>query len=183
MVLPKTLKDFPCVTEYAPDCKDFTLHQIDISNQASSSQLPAYLPALDCASIIVIVEGDAECEGPTRQRIKRGDIFYVPPNRSIRFTVLYSEKLLAYRTFSFEEGPDHSKRLTKFVSKNIRQCRTSPSMNSKLVKIEDNLPSKKIKEKFVQPKFDIELSDSDEFDQIQQKNELFDLDTDMDGLC
>uniref|UniRef100_A0AC34Q220 Mannose-6-phosphate isomerase n=1 Tax=Panagrolaimus sp. JU765 TaxID=591449 RepID=A0AC34Q220_9BILA len=151
LVPPKRLEDYPSVTEYAPDCKDFTLHQIDFSNQASSSQLPVNLPALDCASIVVIVEGDAECEGPTRQRVKRGDIFYIPPHRPVRFTALYSGRLLAYRTFSYEEGPDHSKRLGKVVSKNIRQCWPNPSVVPRLV--EDNLLPPKTKAKFAQPKF------------------------------
>lgn len=31
IVPPKTLKRFPYVDEYAPDCKDFTLHQIKVN--------------------------------------------------------------------------------------------------------------------------------------------------------
>ncbi|KAE9548635.1 hypothetical protein FO519_008159 [Halicephalobus sp. NKZ332] len=167
LVPPKQLKNFPCVTEYAPDCKDFTLHQIEISNQASSSQIPASLPGLQCASIIVIVEGEADCEGPQRQRVQRGDIFYIPPEKTIKFVALHSERLLAYRTFSFEIGPDHSnrKQLVPLVHDNILPIRT----NSVLVPELDKLKEKLLVEK---AKFGLE-----------NDCELFDLDADMDGLC
>ena len=167
LVPPKQLKNYPCVTEYAPDCKDFTLHQIEISNQASSSRLPASLPALECASIMVIVDGEAECEGPNRQRVQRGDIFYIPPEKGVRFVALHSERLLAYRTFSYEVGPDHSnrKQLIPLVDDNILPIRTSSVLVPELDKLKEKILAEK-------PKFGLE-----------NDCELFDLDADMDGLC
>ncbi|KAI1720938.1 phosphomannose isomerase type I domain-containing protein [Ditylenchus destructor] len=158
MVPACPLPDYPHVVEYAPDCKDFTLHQIEIPSESAESEsrsFPVELPALECASIIVMVEGEAECEQeyvrldsensncPLKIRkthnssssvpnvsngsdsanplsMKRGDIYYIPPGRVVRFTAVSSEeRILAYRTFSYEVGPDHSQRLT-----------AAPQMNS-----------------------------------------------------
>uniref|UniRef100_A0A915E4V8 Phosphomannose isomerase type I catalytic domain-containing protein n=1 Tax=Ditylenchus dipsaci TaxID=166011 RepID=A0A915E4V8_9BILA len=123
----------PHIVEYAPDCKDFTLHQITIEPSCTSSN-QIELPALECASMLVVVEGEAqfqELDGPIIQSennnnntsesppkcttqssgVKRGDIYYIPAGRVVCFTSVTS-RLLGYRTFSFETGPDHSNRLT-----------------------------------------------------------------------
>ena len=64
------------------------------------------LPSLDCASILVVVEGGAECDDAAT--VTRGDIFYIPAGHVAR---LRTSDLLAYRTFSYEEGPDHGSRI------------------------------------------------------------------------
>jgi hypothetical protein len=67
---------------------------------------------------MVIVSGHVQCqefEDPHWNQVKcrgggRGDIFYVPPQSHVRLISLSSEPVLAYRTFSYEIGPDHSNR-------------------------------------------------------------------------
>lgn len=124
-LVPATpLVDYPGVEEYAPDCKDFQLHRIRISPHFSQ----AFIPVLDCASIMVIVEGSAvleEVDGPSGSGVRaqsfisletldsrdvsRGDIIYIPPGRRLRFTRC-NEQIEAFRTFSYEIGPDHENR-------------------------------------------------------------------------
>ncbi|VDO83190.1 unnamed protein product [Heligmosomoides polygyrus] len=97
-LVPATpLVDYPGVEEYAPDCKDFQLHRIRVS----------FIPVLDCASIMVIVEGSAvleEVDGPSGSgvRVKRVVLCF-------RFTRC-NEQIEAFRTFSYEIGPDHENR-------------------------------------------------------------------------
>ncbi|KAH7710919.1 Protein C05C8.7 [Aphelenchoides avenae] len=131
LVPPRPLPQMPHVLEYAPECKDFQLHQVELHDDPARCRFPAELPVLDCASIIVIVEGEGVCEdtecssfsetqslngsSSVRSRhVKRGDIFYIPPNCSVRFKELVNgyKRLLAYRTYSYEVGPDHSNRKT-----------------------------------------------------------------------
>lgn len=83
------------------------------------------LPVLECASIMVVVSGNVQCqerraneknkcdnwENATTQVAGRGDIYYIPPDHQVRITNLSNEEVLAYRTFSYEVGPDHSKRI------------------------------------------------------------------------
>lgn len=85
----------------------------------------AELPTLECASIMILVSGNVQCQerrmdgqdrsdnwtNATTQIAERGDIFYIPPQHQVRITNLSNEEVVAYRTFSFEVGPDHSKRL------------------------------------------------------------------------
>ena len=42
LVERKKFKKFPNVTEYAPDCKDFTLHEIQVSPPPSTCTLPPW---------------------------------------------------------------------------------------------------------------------------------------------
>jgi hypothetical protein len=65
----------------------------------------------------VIVEGEGyvqDISNNTRhknlQHVTRGDIFYIHQNCSIQLISIMGSRLLAYRTFSHEEGPDHSNR-------------------------------------------------------------------------
>lgn len=51
----------------------------------------------------------------TTQDASRGDIFYIPPQHQVRLTSMSNEEVLAYRTFSYEIGPDHSKRINHFA--------------------------------------------------------------------
>ncbi|KAK5977890.1 hypothetical protein GCK32_015832, partial [Trichostrongylus colubriformis] len=119
------LADYPGVDEYSPDCKDFQLHRIRVSPCVSQ----AFIPVLDCASIMVIVEGSAaleEVDGPSgscsaktqssaclktldSRSVSRGDIIYIPPGRRLRFTRCTGQ-IEAFRTYSFEIGPDHENR-------------------------------------------------------------------------
>lgn len=86
-----------------------------------------------CASIIVFVEGSAQIEDHSKfsidsikkVKIQRGDIYYIPPNHTLKITSIELKqqiieennvnkpetRLLAYRTFSYQPGPDHSKRI------------------------------------------------------------------------
>lgn len=71
------------------------------------------LPSLSCGSIVVIVEGEAFYEAGSKTQLKhisRGDIFYIPPSTSVTIKSILGNRLSAYRTFSYEEGPDHSNR-------------------------------------------------------------------------
>lgn len=82
LVEPRVLKNYEHVTEYAPDCKDFTLHQVKIEENQKS--FVAELPALQCASIMIIVSGHVQCQeqrsakkswsGATTQMAERGDV-------------------------------------------------------------------------------------------------------------
>ncbi|TKR88408.1 hypothetical protein L596_012661 [Steinernema carpocapsae] len=113
LVEPKVLNGFSHVEQYAPDCKDFTLHQIKISRPTSSSAIFS-LPTLNCGSILIVINGTAQLDQPQtssgdRQRANRGDIIYIPTATEVRF-VDVEESVLAYRTFSYEEGPDHESR-------------------------------------------------------------------------
>uniref|UniRef100_A0A7E4VTW0 mannose-6-phosphate isomerase n=1 Tax=Panagrellus redivivus TaxID=6233 RepID=A0A7E4VTW0_PANRE len=175
LVPPERLADYPAVTEYAPDCKDFTLHEIDITSAGASSSvpLPTALPPLECASIIVIVEGEADFEAattgfkaPAKQYARRGDIYYIPARQAVSISRVFSPRLLAYRTFSYELGPDHSARTLvqpvhapHFCSDNILPIRTKTIRKPELEKFNER------------PKFGLENAD------------LFDVEADMDGLC
>ncbi|GMT09424.1 hypothetical protein PFISCL1PPCAC_721 [Pristionchus fissidentatus] len=104
----------PHVDEYAPDCKDFQLHRIRIA-ASSSSEMKA-LPVLECASITVFVAGegvlaemDENEQEVKRQNVARGDIIYIPAGRSVK-VISCSSSIEAYRTFSYEAGPDHDSR-------------------------------------------------------------------------
>ncbi|KIH62713.1 hypothetical protein ANCDUO_07002 [Ancylostoma duodenale] len=68
------LADYPGVEEYSPNCKDFQLHRIRVAPSAQK----AFLPVLDCTSIMVIVEGSAvleEVDGPSSSGSKVGQCF------------------------------------------------------------------------------------------------------------
>ncbi|VDM57973.1 unnamed protein product [Angiostrongylus costaricensis] len=58
LVTATALTEYPGVDEYSPNCKDFQLHRIRVSPDFSDS----LLPVLDCASIMVIVEGSGVLE-------------------------------------------------------------------------------------------------------------------------
>lgn len=74
---------------------------------------------------MVIVSGNVQCQerrfseknrsdnwsNATVQDSARGDIYYIPPQHQVRLINLSNEEVLAYRTFSYEVGPDHSKRI------------------------------------------------------------------------
>ncbi|EPB75101.1 hypothetical protein ANCCEY_05824 [Ancylostoma ceylanicum] len=165
------LADYPGVEEYAPDCKDFQLHRIRVAPSVQN----AFLPVLDCTSIMVIVEGSAvleEVDGPSssgsknqssinletldRRTVSRGDIIYIPPGRRlskgrfdigqlpychrrlryIRYVSLFrftkcTSQLEAFRTYSFEIGPDHENR------KVIKEIPATISVKKPLFTIDD----------------------------------------------
>ncbi|PAV75954.1 hypothetical protein WR25_13192 [Diploscapter pachys] len=126
MIPANQLADFPNVEEYAPDCRDFQLHKVTVDPKKCRSAL---MPPLECASIIVLVRGKAYLEeigevGTSqtsnsdicledsdfdRRPVTRGDIIYIPPGIRLRFTDC-TEFVEAYRTFSYETGPDHENR-------------------------------------------------------------------------
>lgn len=116
LVPAEPLRDFPHVLQYTPDCKDFTLQEVRMAGQQQQQQASssvALLPPLDCGSILVIVSGAAECreQGAAGRYAQRGDIFYIPPMAHVSLTQAGAHELLAYRTFSYEAGPDHWNRI------------------------------------------------------------------------
>ncbi|CAI5452177.1 unnamed protein product [Caenorhabditis angaria] len=139
LVHPTQLTD--CVAEFAPDCKDFQLHKInvEIDQQPENSQLPA----LECASILVITSGSASIEERTQNDefvskydIKRGDIFYIPSKQSIRI-VNVIEPIEAYRTFSYEIGPDHESRIITTPSISSAAVEKSQKTSEKVIKLDE----------------------------------------------
>ncbi|CAB3397422.1 unnamed protein product [Caenorhabditis bovis] len=134
-----------CVAEYAPDCKDFQLHKINVSKNVEREE--AALPSLDCASILVIVSGKAVVEETTpneelvsKYKVKRGDIFYIPSRQNVRFVDCESD-IEAYRTFSYEIGPDHESRIV-FPAKTseITECSAEVSDTpDKMFKLESEI--------------------------------------------
>ncbi|CAJ0577104.1 unnamed protein product, partial [Mesorhabditis spiculigera] len=114
LVPARRLPAYPIVDEYAPDCRDFQLHRVQVEPNSTLSPLPP----LDCASIMVVVKGygvmddmkpgaSNEAAGGSETRtVARGDIIYIPPGRRVCFTKCF-EKIEAYRTFSYETGPEH----------------------------------------------------------------------------
>lgn len=83
----------------------------------SSSPLrpPIPIPSLACASVMVIIEGEAiienysERSNQKKMTVKRGDVIYIESHAQICF-IECSESLIAFRTFSYEIGPDHTLR-------------------------------------------------------------------------
>uniref|UniRef100_A0A914UQT4 mannose-6-phosphate isomerase n=1 Tax=Plectus sambesii TaxID=2011161 RepID=A0A914UQT4_9BILA len=106
MIRPNKFPNDNNIDVYDPeDCPDFALHQIKVDNSIIKQQNYT-LPALGCGSIVVIVKGQAKVND--YGTIKRGDIFYIPPNEKTHMTITGDGPFVAYRTFSYEEGPDHS---------------------------------------------------------------------------
>ena len=175
LVPPQQLKNFPNVIEYAPDCKDFTLHEIQISKTSddgvasSSAHSTTTLPSLECASIMVIVEGEAICDSSHAlqgklKNVRRGDIFYIPAKRTVKVTPS-SEHFLAYRTFSHEIGPDHSN----------RKITSTIELQQQLQRLSPILPMRKKASGAVS---NLKLKETN-----YEQQTIFDLDSDMDGLC
>ncbi|KAF1750759.1 hypothetical protein GCK72_017310 [Caenorhabditis remanei] len=130
-----------CVDMYAPDCKDFQLHRIRVGVDQSEEEM--MLPTLDCASILVVTSGKGTIEEATTKNqligqyeVKRGDIFYIPPNHNIRF-LSCSEPLEGYRTFSYEMGPDHDTRVVTPVSATVST--NVSTLNEKMLKLDADM--------------------------------------------
>ncbi|VDM37806.1 unnamed protein product [Toxocara canis] len=159
LVPPVTLNGFTYVNEYAPDCKDFILHEIKIaSTSENSSRIP--IPSLSCGSIMVIVKGEAELENLSERgyrrdkhiRIARGDIIYIPPGAQLCFYGCQRD-ILAYRTFSYERGPDHS-----------------------LLNIANSMQP-------VASKLKVQKKGRAKYLIVDEDAEIFDVETEMDGIC
>ncbi|GMR57855.1 hypothetical protein PMAYCL1PPCAC_28050 [Pristionchus mayeri] len=167
------------VDEYAPDCRDFQLHCIRIEAAAATRGFAAKpLPVLDCASITVFVAGegviaemDERDEEVKRQAVSRGDIIYIPPGCSVQ-VVECTADLEAYRTFSYEDGPDHDSRTV--VAKPAQaahfapeSARTVPMAVKKAVPITIQAPAPaKVK-----------------FTLVDEEKPRMNMATDMDGIC
>uniref|UniRef100_A0A0N5CGX0 mannose-6-phosphate isomerase n=1 Tax=Strongyloides papillosus TaxID=174720 RepID=A0A0N5CGX0_STREA len=188
IVDPKTLPGFEHVREYAPDCKDFTLHEIKISTDETIKKnlTTLYsLPALSCGSIVVVVEGEGvvqdkqptafEVNSLNERRYKRGDIFYIPPMQVVSFIQEKgkSKDLLAYRTFSYEEGPDHSNRKLT-----IKTANSTSSLENNL---SPPLIINKQKLKAFDRKFD--TTNGTNFNQQIKPTKIFKVESEMDGFC
>ena len=108
----------------------------------------------------MIVEGEGYVEDSitnTPKYVARGDIFYIRPSCTVRFNSITGNRLLAYRTFSYEEGPDHSNR------------KTIPIF-PQTVTIEDRFSSKKNI---------IPIGK----DKVSFGMDIFDVESEMDGFC
>lgn len=136
------------------------LLQIPSSSEAATTKAsPVPIPSLECGSIMIILQGEAAVENYSLKRkpqkstkVKRGDVIYVGSHAQLCF-VECSQDLLAYRTFSHEEGPDHAIRNTGAA--------TMPETTRVTVQ-------KKGRAKYL-------IIDGDA--------EMFDVETEMDGIC
>ncbi|EFO27167.1 phosphomannose isomerase type I [Loa loa] len=116
IVSPAVLKNFPHIRVYDPDCEDFTLHEIKVPSSPSSATAkapPVFIPSLECGSIMLVVEGEGTIESYYAKRerqkfltVRRGDVIYIESRAQLCFLEC-TQDILAYRTFSYEEGPDH----------------------------------------------------------------------------
>jgi len=187
MVPAEKLPEFPHVVEYAPDCKDFTLHQIKIPAAIGKNPLPPFeLPPLDCGSIVVLVEGAAQledCDMPNPMKkahrstgVNRGDIVYIPPNHRMQFDFV-TRAILAYRTFSYEEGPDHSARniaapiVAQHSALNTEQVKTATPMMKRMSK--PVMATRRLIE---------QQRSSSRIPVCTGRDEIFDVETEMDGF-
>lgn len=132
----------------------FKLFQVSVAT--TDSPLP--IPCLDCGSIMVLVEGEAIIENLTEKNsskkimtVSKGDIIYIQPRAQICFINCLKPTVI-YRTFSFEEGPDHSKR-------NL---------------LADSEVHKKIK---------VQKKGRAKYLVVDEDAEIFDVETEMDGVC
>ncbi|KAL3985383.1 Phosphomannose isomerase type I family protein [Acanthocheilonema viteae] len=112
-VSPTILKNFPHIHVYDPDCEDFTLHEVKVPSSSPTKELPVFIPSLECGSIMLVMEGEGIIENYSAKRktqqsltIRRGDVIYIESHAQLRF-VKCTRDILAYRTFSYEKGPDH----------------------------------------------------------------------------
>uniref|UniRef100_A0A0R3RRL5 mannose-6-phosphate isomerase n=1 Tax=Elaeophora elaphi TaxID=1147741 RepID=A0A0R3RRL5_9BILA len=112
-VPPVVLKNFPHIRVYDPDCEDFTLHEVKVSSSLTTKVPSVSIPSLECGSIMLVVEGEGIIENYSAKRktqkfltVKRGDVIYIESCAQLYF-VECTRDILAYRTFSYEEGPDH----------------------------------------------------------------------------
>uniref|UniRef100_A0A0N4ZZW3 mannose-6-phosphate isomerase n=1 Tax=Parastrongyloides trichosuri TaxID=131310 RepID=A0A0N4ZZW3_PARTI len=191
IVPPKKLSGFEHVSEYAPDCKDFTLHEIKISSETCSNNTNVStihpLPALSCGSIIVIVKGEGliqdkkqtsvDIKTINERRYKRGDIFYIPPKQEVSFLQEKGKAndLIAYRTFSYEIGPDHSNRkrtLTSVDSSSSLENMASPQLILNKQKFKES-EMKKVINNHKMMKIDDEV----------KPTKIFKVESEMDGFC
>ncbi|KAL7071119.1 hypothetical protein ACQ4LE_009787 [Meloidogyne hapla] len=129
-VNPQSVSGYPHVLEYAPNCRDFTLHAIEINfkTKNDNEQFKFDLPTLECSSTFILTEGEnINCIELNSKKCflkqfmaKRGYIFYIPPMHTLRFISNSGLYLKGFRTFSFEEGPDHSKRIMFNANEKIK---------------------------------------------------------------
>ncbi|VDK76999.1 unnamed protein product [Onchocerca ochengi] len=113
IVSPTVLKNFPHIRVYDPDCDDFTLHEVKIPSSGTAKACPVFIPSLKCGSIMLVVEGEGTIDSYSVKRktkkslrVRRGDVIYIESCVQLCFAEC-SRDILAYRTFSYEEGPDH----------------------------------------------------------------------------
>uniref|UniRef100_A0A183BRE2 mannose-6-phosphate isomerase n=1 Tax=Globodera pallida TaxID=36090 RepID=A0A183BRE2_GLOPA len=114
-VLPRRLKSHRHVHEFIPNCNDFMLQCLRIGK---NDLFPLDLPALECPSTFIVVEAEeAICIELNKNgtiiseqfRVRRGDVFFIPPANTLRFLSAKSA-VHGYRTYSFEHGPDFTNR-------------------------------------------------------------------------
>ncbi|KAL3099415.1 hypothetical protein niasHS_002870 [Heterodera schachtii] len=149
-VLPRRLKNHRHILEFIPNCEDFMLQCLRI--EGTNEFFPLDLPALECPSTFIIVEAvEAICiemnkNGVTmgeQFRVRRGDIFFIPPMSTLRFLSAKSS-VHGYRTYSFEHGPDFATKRTIVASEQI------PSPNGFLDKRPNGLKMVPLARKFLE---------------------------------
>lgn len=153
------------------------------------------LPALNCPSIIVIIEGTGKCqnlslnlENKPNKRFERGDIFYIAPNQKIRlninliqtsnnsqsFKTSKKHRFLAYRTFSYSVGPDHSNRLNEPLVL-LKNNSSEPMLNdTKTMIINYNNNNGIILKKI--------LNENNNAKSLNRFEKLFEVESEMDGF-
>lgn len=157
-------------------------------------KFPIYIPALMCASIIVFIEGSAECEDYSKfskeetktVKIQRGDIYYIPPNHTLKITAIKIEakpiltketiaetaaietRLLAYRTFSYQPGPDHSTRIIA-SKRSVSTTSLTPLIMTNIKEKKRNLNS------YI-------TTQSDYFKKNENNKHIFEVESEMDGF-
>ncbi|MCP9264812.1 Mannose-6-phosphate isomerase [Dirofilaria immitis] len=164
IVSPAVLKNFPYIRVYDPDCDDFTLHEVKIPSSSPSSgitkALPIFIPSLECDSIMLVVEGEGIIESYSVKRkaqksltVRRGDVIYIESCAQLCFTEC-TRDILAYRTFSYEEGPDHLLYSTDKTAVSETIHTTAPLKKSRINPLV-----------------------------IDDDAEIFDMENEMDGIC
>lgn len=168
-----------------------------MSNVTTSSNDAIDLPALNCPSIIVVVEGSGECENLTsnssyepNRTLNRGDIFYISPGQKVRLNVnaiqlnfngqnsrptAGKHRFLAYRTFSYGTGPDHSNRLVKSLI-SVKNIASAPVLNAATIEsmtINDNNDSIKLMKK---------MNANNGVKHLNRPEMLFNVESEMDGF-
>uniref|UniRef100_A0A915NZ35 Phosphomannose isomerase type I catalytic domain-containing protein n=1 Tax=Meloidogyne floridensis TaxID=298350 RepID=A0A915NZ35_9BILA len=113
----ENMKAFPelCQAMGYQNTKQF----IELSKQFSPDSYEMINALRKCSSTFILTEGEnIKCIELNSKKCfvkqftaKRGFIFYIPPMHTIRFLSNNGLYLKGFRTFSFEDGPDHSKRI------------------------------------------------------------------------
>ncbi|XP_071951013.1 mannose-6-phosphate isomerase-like [Antedon mediterranea] len=98
---PPTSKIFPStidtkdefVTKYTPPVPDFAVDKIEVVGKVDYT-----VTAFDSASILLVIEGDADAKYEQPFKIHRGSVIFISANQSLSLTC-QSDKLLIFRAY------------------------------------------------------------------------------------